>query len=153
MEFAWTLCLLAMCGGTIFHRNIWSFSKCSEKSKSIASYHNFIFYFQILTNLVQVITECRSCFKLAPGSPRPPSAPSCPRTHFRSAPEILSAPRDSTRSLAVCGSHPKLSAPMPVLACARSCSGWRLIGFCEQPPSYCQPPCRRATVRKVTAIK
>jgi hypothetical protein len=66
MEFAWTLCLLAICGGTIFHRNIWSFSKCSKKSKSVASDHNFFFFFQIhcmlqLTNLVQVITECRSC--------------------------------------------------------------------------------------------
>jgi hypothetical protein len=25
-----------------------------------------------LTNLVQVITECRSCFERAPGNPRPP---------------------------------------------------------------------------------
>jgi hypothetical protein len=84
MEFAWTLCLLAMCGGTIFHRNIWSFSKCNEKSKSIASYHNFFFNFQIhcmlqLTNLVQVITECRSCFKRGPAVRARISSP-CPKT-------------------------------------------------------------------------
>jgi hypothetical protein len=47
---------------------------------------------------------------------------------------LSSAPKDSTCSRAVYGSRPKLSAPTPVPACARSCSGSRPTGFCGQPP-------------------
>jgi hypothetical protein len=144
MEFAWTLCLLAMCGGTIFHRNIWSFSKCSEKSKSVASNHNFLFFFQIhymlqLTNLVQVITECRSCSanavlracaRQSASTVRARTSGPCPN----SVCALSSAPRDSTYSRAVCGSRPKLSTPVPVPACARSCSSWRPARFRGQPP-------------------
>jgi hypothetical protein len=66
-----------------------------------------------LTNLVQVITECRSCFERAPGSPRPLSMPSHLCTHFRSAPEFYPRPcrpRPETRPVRT-----------PCLARARSC--------------------------------
>jgi hypothetical protein len=55
------------------------------------------------------------------------------RARVLSAP-LSSAPRDPTRSRTVSGSRPKLSAPMPVPACTRSCSGWRSAGFRGQPP-------------------
>jgi hypothetical protein len=164
MEFAWTLCLLAMCGGTIFHRNIWSFSKCSKKSKSVASDHNFFSFFQIhcmlqLTNLVQVIIECRSCsanamlwtcarqsaptvralpsayaFQVRVHHPRPPIRVRTSGPSPNSVRALLSVPRDSTRLRALCGSRLKLSVPVPIPACARSYSGWCPARFRGQPP-------------------
>lgn len=62
-------------------------------------------------------------------SPRPASAPSRPRTLITSARELC--PRPHVRAQGQdpfarrCGSRPKLSAPVPVPARARSCSGWR----------------------------
>ena len=62
IEFAWTLYVLAMCGGTIFHRNRWSFSKCSENYKFVISDYNFFVSNALyVTNPLQVIIECHSC--------------------------------------------------------------------------------------------
>jgi hypothetical protein len=101
-------------------------------------------FFQIhcmlqLTNLVQVITECRSCSANAvlracarQSAPTVRARTSSPRPNSIRA--LSSAPRDSTHSRPMCGSRPKLSAPMPVPACARSCSGWRPARFRGHPP-------------------
>jgi hypothetical protein len=101
-------------------------------------------FFQIhcmlqLTNLVQVITECRSCSANAVlracARQSAPTVRALPSAHaFQVRARILSTPRDSTRSRPVCGSRPKLSAPVSVPACARSCSGWRPTRFRGQPP-------------------
>ena len=148
IEFSWILRILAMCGGTIFHRNIWSFSKCSENCKSIASNYNFFVSNALyVTNLLQVTQNVvvllpMLCFDHLPGSPRPPSTPSCLCPHVRactscprlnSVRALTSMPRDLTRLHAVCGSRPKLSAPILVAACARSCFDWRPTHFCRQP--------------------
>ena len=62
IKFAWTLRVLAKCGGTIFHYNIWNFSKCNENCKSVASDHNFFVSNALYDiNLLQVITKCRNC--------------------------------------------------------------------------------------------
>jgi hypothetical protein len=106
IEFAWTLCVLTMCGGTISHRNIWNFSKCSILYNSVASEHIFFVSNALYgTNLLQVITECRSC---STSSPRPPSAHAL---HVRA--RILSAPsRPRPKTRPVC---------VPCMACAPSC--------------------------------
>jgi hypothetical protein len=92
-----------------------------------------------VTNLVQVITECRSCSaNVVLRACAWQSAPTiCARTsHSRpnSIRALTSASRNSICSSVVCGSRPKLSASMPVPACARSCSGWCPAYLRGQPP-------------------
>jgi hypothetical protein len=101
-------------------------------------------FFQIhcmlqFTNLVQVITECRNCSANAVlkacARQSAPTVRALPSAHaLQVHAQILSAPRDSTGSRPVCGSRPKLSVPVPVPACARSCSGWRPARFRGHPP-------------------
>ena len=134
IEFTWTLYILAMCGGTIFHCNIWSFSKCSENCKSIASDYNFfvsICYKSIAGDYRMSQLFCQCCAssirpEIHAHCPRPPvhARTLSPRPNFVCA--LMSAPKDSTRLCDVCGSRPKLSTPMPIPAYARSCFGWRL---------------------------
>jgi hypothetical protein len=115
-------------------------------------------FFQIhcmlqLTNLVQVITECRSCSANA-------VLRACahhPRTHFRSAPEFCSRPVVRAQRLDPFAPRVRL-APEAVRARARSCLRPQLFRLAPgtlpcTATSDCQPPRRRATVRKVTAVK
>jgi hypothetical protein len=108
-----------------------------------------------LTNLVQVITECRSCSANA-------VLRACAR---QSAPTVRArtlGPRpNSVRTQRLDPFAPRLwLAPEAVRACARARSRLRPQLFRLAPgtlpwttTSDCQPPRRRATVRKVTAVK
>ena len=87
-----------MCGGTIFHRNIWSLSKCSESCKSIASNHNFFVSNALyVRNLLQVITKYHNCStNIVLWTCARQSAPTVhahrPRMYFTSVPEFCPRP-------------------------------------------------------------